>query len=212
MALALELTCVEMPNLICIDEPTSGLDSNSSELVLQCLSTLARTLPLTIVASIHQPSHRALNMFHEVHVLARGGVCVYQGRPSGIKDHLARIPVELEPKGCDHQFPLEELVKVDEVSGFQEDRFQTSLFLHPFGSNRATPFFIRSSSVSFNKPLTLSKRTSSKVDDCNEKLNHHSMVSRRIVDVSRSTIRSYSVVVRWHLSWGVSGYSYSPSS
>src|SRR5699024_12314818 len=33
LALALELTSLQMPNLICIDEPTSGLDSNSAEIV-----------------------------------------------------------------------------------------------------------------------------------------------------------------------------------
>lgn len=33
LALALELTSLHMPNLICIDEPTSGLDSNTSEKV-----------------------------------------------------------------------------------------------------------------------------------------------------------------------------------
>lgn len=33
LAVALELTAVKMPNLICIDEPTSGLDSNSAAMV-----------------------------------------------------------------------------------------------------------------------------------------------------------------------------------
>jgi len=33
LALALELTALQMPNLICIDEPISGLDSNSAEMV-----------------------------------------------------------------------------------------------------------------------------------------------------------------------------------
>jgi len=33
LALALELTSRQMPNLVCIDEPTSGLDSNSAEIV-----------------------------------------------------------------------------------------------------------------------------------------------------------------------------------
>ena len=33
LALGLELTSRQMPNLLCIDEPTSGLDSNSAEIV-----------------------------------------------------------------------------------------------------------------------------------------------------------------------------------
>lgn len=35
LALALELTSLQMPNLICLDEPTSGLDSNTAEKVLK---------------------------------------------------------------------------------------------------------------------------------------------------------------------------------
>lgn len=34
LAVALELTALKMPNLICIDEPTSGLDSNSAAIVI----------------------------------------------------------------------------------------------------------------------------------------------------------------------------------
>ena len=46
LALALELTTFQMPNLICIDEPTSGLDSNSAEIVsqLKLYSTLVIVL------------------------------------------------------------------------------------------------------------------------------------------------------------------------
>ena len=33
LAIALELTAVRKPNLLCIDEPTSGLDSNAAEIV-----------------------------------------------------------------------------------------------------------------------------------------------------------------------------------
>lgn len=40
LAVALELTAVKMPNLICIDEPTSGLDSNSSAIVNTVLTLI----------------------------------------------------------------------------------------------------------------------------------------------------------------------------
>ena len=33
LAIALELTAIRKPNLLCIDEPTSGLDSNAAEIV-----------------------------------------------------------------------------------------------------------------------------------------------------------------------------------
>jgi ABC-type multidrug transport system ATPase subunit len=33
LAIALELTANNKPNLLCIDEPTSGLDSNAAEIV-----------------------------------------------------------------------------------------------------------------------------------------------------------------------------------
>ncbi|KAH7644308.1 abc transporter-like protein 17 [Dermatophagoides farinae] len=88
LALGLELTSLHMPNLICIDEPTSGLDSNSAEVVVACLRKLARTHNLTIIMSIHQPNIEILMMLDQLYVLAKGGVCVYSGKPAEIQQNL----------------------------------------------------------------------------------------------------------------------------
>lgn len=41
LVIALELTSIQKPNIMCIDEPTSGLDSNAAEIVChQCLHCL----------------------------------------------------------------------------------------------------------------------------------------------------------------------------
>lgn len=115
LALALELTSVHMPNLVCIDEPTSGLDSNSAEIVLSCLRTMTLAHNITIVASIHQPNSRSLFMFNQIYVLARGGVCVYQGSPEGIAEHLNQaLPDEELDKAAlaNHDVqPIEVLIK-----------------------------------------------------------------------------------------------------
>lgn len=109
LALAQELTALQMPNLICIDEPTSGLDSNSSYIVVSCLKRLVKYHNLTIVASIHQPNTEILMMFDQCYVLARGGVAIYSGPPMMISNHLTKIPeikADLEVK-----FPIEKLIK-----------------------------------------------------------------------------------------------------
>ena len=109
LALALELTSVHMPNLICIDEPTSGLDSNSARLVVQILDRLVDRHPdICIVASIHQPNTELLMMFNHCYVLARDGICIYSGKPAGIKEYLDQISVLESDRD---RFPIEQLIK-----------------------------------------------------------------------------------------------------
>ncbi|KAH9493660.1 ABC protein, sub ABCG [Dermatophagoides farinae] len=113
LALGLELTSQRMPNLICIDEPTSGLDSNSAEVVVAYLAKLARAHNLTIIASIHQPNIQVLMMFDQLYVLAKGGVCVYSGPPSNIRQFLMQIPDINETRIMEENnlFPIEQLIR-----------------------------------------------------------------------------------------------------
>lgn len=109
LALALELTSVHMPNLICIDEPTSGLDSNSAQIVINCLKKLVlRHQDITIVASVHQPNTELLMMFDQCYVLARDGICIYSGQPGGIRHFItSQIPDAMD----NSRFPIEILIK-----------------------------------------------------------------------------------------------------
>ena len=108
IALALELTSLRMPNLICIDEPTSGLDSNSAHLVIECLKQFVhRHQDIAIVASLHQPNTDQLMMFDQCYVLACDGICIFSGPPNQIKNFLEEIPDSSFYK-C---FPIETLIK-----------------------------------------------------------------------------------------------------
>ncbi|KAH9512085.1 ABC protein, sub ABCG [Dermatophagoides farinae] len=108
LALAMELTSVQMPNLICIDEPVSGLDSNSARLVLQCLRRfIARHPHITMVVSIHQPSTEQLDMFDLCYVLAFDGLGIYSGPPARIKSFLN----EVSSIDDDKRFPIESLIR-----------------------------------------------------------------------------------------------------
>ncbi|KAH7637213.1 uncharacterized protein LOC124495078 isoform X3 [Dermatophagoides farinae] len=108
LALALELTSVRMPNLICIDEPTSGLDSSSAQVVISCLRQVAHHHNICIITSIHQPTAEVFSMFDQVYVLAKGGVCVYSGPPSDMRQHLTKVSDRMDQ---DDIFPVEELIK-----------------------------------------------------------------------------------------------------
>ena len=108
LALALELTSVRMPNLICIDEPVSGLDSNSAHLVLLCLQRyIARHPDVTMVVSIHQPSTEQLGMFDQCYVLAFDGLGIYSGPPARIKSFLN----EASSIDDDKRYPIETLIR-----------------------------------------------------------------------------------------------------
>lgn len=114
LALALELTALQMPNFICIDEPTSGLDSNSSAIVLNCLRKFVHRHNITIVASVHQPSITLLMLFDYCYVLARGGVCIYSDTVNKISSQLMKISDIDWNSGSndnDQRYPIEELVK-----------------------------------------------------------------------------------------------------
>ena len=58
--------------------------------------------------SIHQPNSDVFYMFDNIYCLAKGGICVYSGRPSGIKQHLIDCHIDCHQ----NQVPIEVLIKV----------------------------------------------------------------------------------------------------
>ena len=94
VAIAQELLNVEKkPCLLFGDEVCTGLDTASALEVMSCLKKLTTRYDMTVIVSIHSPSSAILALFNRLYVLARGGVCVYAGRP----DSLARyLQVELQ--------------------------------------------------------------------------------------------------------------------
>ncbi|XP_061349750.1 ABC transporter G family member 1-like [Gastrolobium bilobum] len=69
--------CIEIlthPRLLFLDEPTSGLDSAASYYVMRRISSLNKKdgMPMTIIASIHQPSNEIFQIFHNLCLLSSG--------------------------------------------------------------------------------------------------------------------------------------------
>ncbi len=107
LQVAIELTALKMPNLVCFDEITSGLDSNSTEMVVRALKRLTTFHPLTIFCTIHQPTSEVLTIFDSVYALAKRGVAIFFGPSESIQQHLGTVPelVHSSP------FPIETLIK-----------------------------------------------------------------------------------------------------
>ncbi|KAK8950976.1 ABC transporter G family member 25 [Platanthera zijinensis] len=67
------------PSVVVVDEPTSGLDATAAGRMLEILAGMARR-GRTVVASVHQPSSRAYQLFDVVLLLAAEGRCLYFGK------------------------------------------------------------------------------------------------------------------------------------
>ncbi|CAG2100302.1 unnamed protein product [Medioppia subpectinata] len=116
-----------IPNMLCIDEPTSGLDSNAVEVVINCLKILSRRHEMTIIASIHQPNNDIFNMFDNIYVLAKGGVCLYSGVPHRLRQHLTDNGIECQ----ENQVPIEVLMKMGSTPKSQSrDTTDTTMYIN----------------------------------------------------------------------------------
>lgn len=98
IAIAQELVGSIKPRLLFLDEPTSGLDSNVSFVVLSQLQKLCRTHHIAIVATIHQPSFKLVELFDQLYIISKGGKCVFFGKPRNLKGHLKEFQVKC-PEG-----------------------------------------------------------------------------------------------------------------
>ena len=95
LAIALELTAKDKPNLLCIDEPTSGLDSCAAEEVIQCLKNLTENNVISVVTSIHQPNNDIICLFDKLYVMSISGHAIFEGSPEAMVDHLESVGIEL---------------------------------------------------------------------------------------------------------------------
>ncbi|XP_046916133.2 uncharacterized protein LOC124496639 isoform X1 [Dermatophagoides farinae] len=90
IALAQELMSLKAPTFLFVDEPTTGLDSHAALLMVRCLRKLADNPQnqMTILASIHSPNSDILKLFDKLYILAKGGVCIYSGLPTLLRQNL----------------------------------------------------------------------------------------------------------------------------
>lgn len=106
------MTC---PRVLFLDEPTSGLDSAASLEVVRYLRAVARRDNLIIVASIHQPSTAAFNLFDKL-LLLGGGQTHFFGPLGAVGAYFESVgralPLHVNPA----EFLLEQ-VSVDFAGG-----------------------------------------------------------------------------------------------
>ena len=95
------------PTVICLDEPTSGLDASSSFVVMRSIQQLARQSngSLCVVASMHQPNSRLLDLFDHLMVLGRSSM-LYFGRPSQAREYFASLGFPCDPSVTSTDFIL----------------------------------------------------------------------------------------------------------
>ena len=91
IVIAQELMCRLKPEFLFVDEPTTGLDSNAALVVMTCLKKLASTYRMTVIVSIHFPNDEIINLFDKLYVLAKGGVCIYSGKPETLSVYLQNL-------------------------------------------------------------------------------------------------------------------------
>jgi ABC transport system ATP-binding/permease protein len=80
------LDMIGISDVYLFDEPTSGLSSKDSEHVLEIIRSLARHK--IVLASIHQPSIKLLQMFDKALLLDKGGKMAYFGTPQGLLEYF----------------------------------------------------------------------------------------------------------------------------
>ena len=95
--LSLGLELLSRPSLILCDEPTTGLDASQAMRVVEALRALADE-GHTIVMSIHQPRHRAFQMFDQLLLLSEGDTC-YVGTAAGALAHVRNATGLFDAKG-----------------------------------------------------------------------------------------------------------------
>ena len=74
-----------------------------------CLQRLAKVDHITVIVSIHAPNTETLNLFDQIYVPAKGGICIYSGPPGEIASQLQRqLNLAIAPQ----QPPIEVLLKI----------------------------------------------------------------------------------------------------
>ena len=76
--------------------------------MIQCLRDLSRQYSIAIVTSIHQPNNDLLMLFDNLYVLAKGGICMYNGTPDRLYDHLEEAGIQCK----EYQAPVEIVMKL----------------------------------------------------------------------------------------------------
>lgn len=81
--------------LILLDEPASGLDAQTSWRLFSQLRALAADKEKTVIATVHQPSRRIVDLYHRIVVLTHDGRVMWSGPPKEIDSLLTQVGMEV---------------------------------------------------------------------------------------------------------------------
>jgi len=87
--LSIGIELVARPSVLVLDEPTSGLDGAHAHALVQILASIAAN-NVSVVAVLHQPSHRVYALLQDV-VLMHRGTIVYQGEGRRAVDYVREV-------------------------------------------------------------------------------------------------------------------------
>ena len=89
VAVGIEL--VTHPNILFADEPMSGLDSQTALTLTRSLKRITRaSSPVTVVATVHQPSHDVFALFDHIILMAQGRI-LYCGSASDAVAYMSGL-------------------------------------------------------------------------------------------------------------------------
>jgi energy-coupling factor transporter ATP-binding protein EcfA2 len=78
------------PSVILLDEPTSGLDSFKALQVVKLLNRIARKEGKTVIATLHQPSSQAFNLFDRLIFMMDGNIA-FQGYACQLAPYFLKL-------------------------------------------------------------------------------------------------------------------------
>ncbi|MDB4488523.1 ATP-binding cassette domain-containing protein [Akkermansiaceae bacterium] len=125
------------------DEPISGLSSKDAENVVDALHSFAQDK--IVVASLHRPSEKVLEVFDTVLLLDRGGKMAYLGPPKDVVGYFEQAAEDLQierqpnitPQGADFVFDvLESAMLKLHTPGKTRRRFQPEFWQERFENRR----------------------------------------------------------------------------
>jgi ATP-binding cassette subfamily G (WHITE) protein 2 (SNQ2) len=174
--LSIAVEVVSRPVILFCDEPTTGLDSKSALRVVKLLRRLARS-GLAVVATIHQPSAEAFEMFDSLLLLQRGGKQVYFGPRALAVDFFSSYGVLpknanpadflLEAAGAGVGVPDERLETLDDLDILPQQWTSSPefIFLHTTIGSLSDPSHFKtrhatSSATTYQQCYELTKRVS----------------------------------------------------
>jgi ATP-binding cassette, subfamily G (WHITE), member 2, PDR len=97
VTIAVEL--VTAPGLIFLDEPTTGLDAYGAFNVLATVRNMCTRDHVSVVCTIHQPSHELFEMFDTMLLLQKGGSVAYCGPVAKMSDYFQGVGLAGCPPG-----------------------------------------------------------------------------------------------------------------